>query len=148
MDAYIDAQCQEYKKEAEKEHERKRSMVSSHTKAHVKIAQIELKDSAHTLRKELDRITEKRLKPYIIFQGEHIKDQEDLDFIQTDFNQTIEDILAADISHLDMKELTLTTYKAKQYISALQDMYARTVDNAVEKSDDTKMLKELLELMA
>jgi len=96
----------------------------------------------------LKRFDDHRLTPFLLFDKEKTLSQEDFKHIdQTLLDQAKKLLYTAD-QEVDLPTLATMIEKFDVLPGRLQDLFHATVNNAIKRCDDTKVLKELLGVLS
>ena len=95
----------------------------------------------------IERIEKASLEKFYIFTDSTIDSQDQLMQLK-DFTQQLELSIQKKIANQDFEGLNLLFTKLEYWPERLEKFFQNTVQNAIKKSDDTIMLKELLKLVS
>lgn len=147
QDEILEAEKQERKKELEKDLENKIRFCDLQQKIKNKISQSSLSELVSELNIQLNKVLENRLKPYLAFNSSTIESREQLENLYQEFLPQAKELVSLSSAEVDLEKVNKYINKIQDYLERLKIFFSNTVDQAVENSDDTKMLKELLELI-
>ena len=99
------------------------------------------------MRAALNRLLDAKLQPFLVFSPETITDQKQL--------LTIKDMLIPEATKLsfaapetlDIKKIIQANQELKALTPRIRAASIATINNGIQKADDTKLLRELLTLI-
>jgi hypothetical protein len=92
------------------------------------------------------KLSDVRLQPFIVFSVEGIPSQQELTELDTVFLPHVKRICLED-QQVDFAALQQLTYRCERFPEHLQICYEQTIARARVEAHDTKLLKELLEML-
>lgn len=141
-EAILNAEKEEKRLERAAAHNSLLAIGDLHNKIQAKLLKSELLPKVKKLEADSKRLLDDRLKAYIVFGKDTFESQEDLDNFISEFIPEAYTIVNQD--EKDIKKLLELDNQITEYTKTIQEMFVSTVQNAIDKSDDTKLLKDLL----
>lgn len=110
--------------------------------------QVHLKITA--IEAELQRIDDQRLKPFLLFENHTLASQEALDTIVRELIPGAKKIVAdsGDVGREGLHELNSYADRLEGISERVRDFFYASVNNAINHCDDTRLLKEFLNLIS
>lgn len=143
-EAIITAELEECKaarqKECEKERKKQEELIALQRAGLMKL----LKVYFDQLESIIKRFADPRLKPYLVFNGATLNQEQYQELINTLMPQIAKIIEGAE--QLSIPDLSTLIAKVETYPERIEQLYWATVKNAQEQSNDTRLLKDLLSL--
>lgn len=96
----------------------------------------------------LKRFDHHRLTPFLSFDKEKTLSQEDFEHIDQALLDQAKKLLYTADQEIDLPTLATMIEKFDMLPTRLQDLFHATVNNAIKRCDDTKVLKELLGVLS
>ncbi len=146
-EALLNAEKEESKWKRRKDQEERLARYETRYKGQVKIAQADLKKVIDQLKVELSRLSDERLKPYMIFSLETIASPEQLTTVQKKLIPEAEKWAQSAPVITDIKKVQDIRAELNQILPRVKDTFIATVNNGITQADDTKLLKEFLALL-
>lgn len=147
LDSLLQAESKERKKEYEYDHNIKVSLADTYCKARTKIAQQGLKKQLSDIEHDLKKVQENRLKHYWVFNQDTFSSKDEYLELINDIIPEAQDFCEAPLSEINQQKLNNYYDKVLFYKPRVKAFLAATLNNVVENSDDTKMLKEILDFI-
>jgi len=134
---------QERKKEAERrdyeQHEKFNTLLALNRKLlHGKMQQVQ---------EGLKRIEAHQLQPFLLFSEQTYPSQEVFNKINQELLPQVQALLDADPYDHELSEFEALLAQLDDVPDKLQELFYETANNAIKRCDNTKMLKELIELV-
>jgi hypothetical protein len=100
------------------------------------------------IERELARVQNPRLEPYYVFDASAFETKDVFLQLSSDLLTQAKELLAKSPEELSEAELLTISAQLEPQPMRLRDFYRVSVKHAINTCDDTKMLKEFLELLA
>ena len=139
-------QKQAWQKEYDQQMQMRRSKIDFALKAKMQVTEKLLIVLTEQIEQLFDQIANPALEKFFVFTDATIVSQDQLAQLQA-FVEHVEKTIQQKIEQGDIENLNLLYTKLEQWPSRLEKFFQDTVHNAIKKSDDTVMLKELLKLV-
>ncbi len=141
--ALLEAENEESKRARKNHQETEIRRYETSYKGHLKVAQNGLKKVVSQLEHELGRLSDDRLKQFFIFSPTTLASEEQIGSLKDKIAHAKK--LCTDSSEAtNLKKIQEIRAELAPYIARVRDMFIETVNNGINKADDTKLLKELL----
>lgn len=146
-EALATAQKEEHKKERQKHQEERIKSYETQYKGRVKIAQADLKQAISSLENELSSLADERIKPFMLYTSDTLNSPDHITSIK---EKTLPE--AVKLVHIspdasDIKKINDLAAEVRTLIPRVRETFIAAVNNGINKADDTKLLKELLNLL-
>ena len=106
------------------------------------ILQRTLKDLLYEVKQQLAKVSDYRLRNYLIFSADTVQSLDELDRLHNQIIPEADDVLSNQESLLSSLQSMIT--KLEQYPDRLSLLFHQSVEQACAHSDDTRLLKDLL----
>jgi len=146
-DELEEALKQELLQEQTRQENSRRSRIQFAEAMHVEITAKLLNKLQVQTMQFLDRVSNPALEKFLVFSTTTIDSYDQLMQLRL-FMSQLESSIAKKISMHDSEGLNLLYNKLELWPMRLEKFFQDTVQNAIKKSDDTMMLKELLKLVS
>lgn len=146
-DALLSAEKEESKKIRKKAQEERIHLYETQYKGHVKLAQSELKEAITTLQAELAHALDERLTPYLLYTSNTVHSAEQLKNIKEKVIPDSKKLVESAPETTDLKKIKETLAQVHSLTPLVHETFIIAVNNAINKADDTKLLKELLTIV-
>lgn len=143
----LDAQKEENRKERKKLQEDRIRVYESQYKARVKIEQADLKQAVGGLEHELQKLADERIKPFMVYSYDTISSADQVMAIREKLLGEAKKLVEGGAEGIDIKKITDMTTQIKALIPKAREVFIASVNNGINKADDTKLLKELLNML-
>jgi hypothetical protein len=148
-EALLNAEKEERRQERRLAHEARVKFYDTHYKVRVKLIKTELRPQIQILESELKRLSDERLKPYRVFvQSFLVGSYEELLTFGRELVDHVTTMLNQPDDITDIKKLQDIARDTTRVIQQMHDTFFATVNNGIDKGDDTRLLKELLMLVS
>ena len=141
------AEKEESKQLRRKNQDDRIKLYETQYKGKVKVAQNELKQALIDVDQELQRVHDKRITAFLIFSPTTIASAEQLSTIKDKTVPEAKKLSEGQPEALDIKKVQEMAVHLKELTPRLRETFITAVNNGINKADDTKLLKELLELL-
>ncbi|MBA2307150.1 hypothetical protein H0W26_03400 [Candidatus Dependentiae bacterium] len=141
------AEKEERKKKRQLQQEERFKFHETRYKGAIKINQKDLAVILSELEVELNRLLDERLKPFLIFPSALLSSEKELLELRDSHLPRAKQLQDVNWNVLDITTLNATLISMKKMIPTIKEAFLETVNNAIEKADDTRLLKELLTLI-
>ncbi|MBA3751914.1 hypothetical protein H0X06_03930 [Candidatus Dependentiae bacterium] len=144
-DQILHAEKEESKKKRQRKQVERLKLHETKYRGSVKISQKDLDETLTELEIELNRLMDDRLKAFMLYSPSTTLSSEEelLAFKEADLPEA-KKWCEKSPENIDITQLQSILATMKNAIVTIREMYVATVNNAIEKADDTKLLKELL----
>ncbi len=143
-DQILHAEKEESKKNRQRKQEERLKLHETKYRGSVKISQKDLDETLNELEIELNRLMDERLKSFMLFSPHTVSSEEELLSLKESDLPEAKKMCEKTPDNVDITKLQSILATMKNAIVTIREMYVATVNNAIEKADDTKLLKELL----
>ena len=141
------AEKEERKKKRQHKQEERLKLHEARYRGTVKINQKELAGVLSELDTELNRLLDVRLKPFLVFPTQSLSSEHELLELKEEHVPKAKAMQKLTYDLLDIASLNMTLASMQKAVAATKETFIETVNNALEKADDTRLLKELLTLI-
>ncbi len=141
------AEKEERKKKRQRQQEERLKLHEARYRGSVKISQKDLALVLLELDTELNRLMDERLKPFLVFPAPALASEKELMELKEEHLPKAKALQNHSSDLLDITLLTTTLTSMKKAVTAVKETFIETVSNALEKADDTRLLKDLLTLL-
>lgn len=141
----LQAELQERRKERALQESRRRSQEEFAIKVQYQASKKLVRLLVPEVEAALKKLTDIRLEPYIHYTSHSFGSRADLDQVKADIAHAYDLLDQETVELADLQELYHTL---ELYPNRLQILYQDSVQNAIKKCDDTRLLKDLLELVS
>ncbi len=145
--ALLNAQKEENRKLRKKTQEERLKVYETQYKGRVKVAQTDLKEALGMLEEEIKRLADERLKPFMLYKSDTLESADYLVSIKEKLVPEARTYLQTNPEKIDLKKIHDTEQEIQNLLPRIRETFVTAVNNAIEKADDTKLLKELLTLL-
>ncbi|KKP35397.1 MAG: hypothetical protein UR26_C0005G0011 [candidate division TM6 bacterium GW2011_GWF2_32_72] len=146
-DSILQAEMEENRKKRKKEHEEQEKELALKwdlkTMGGKKLLELSLKD----VEVELKKIDDNKLNNFLVFGANSLASYEELMDLKNKIIPDTNNMLNLSSDKINLQDLNKQIALLEPYKDLLKNTFAATVKNAIGRCDDTKMLKELLELI-
>jgi len=147
-EAILDAEKEIRRRERKERDERRRAMqyrrLLAVVELHKKLLRLLIEEVEIAVRKFDDH----RLTPFLVFDKNSAFSQKEFEAIESELLEDAKKVLYQEVQDGDKAELAAAIQKLDGLPERLQELFQKTVDNAIKTCDDTKMLKELLGVLS
>lgn len=143
LDAQKEELRQEYLKQEETQKKHDEFTMQFQRDSFAKIIEISLSK----INDELARVSDKRLEPFLAFEKNTIASAQELDTLQNSTLVRAHEVLKQKYD-IPLDELRTMMTTLEPFADRIRDFYYATVKNAQDRSDDTKLLKDLLAMIS
>jgi hypothetical protein len=147
-EALLAAETEERRRERAHLQDTRLKTYDLYYKARSKIAKNELKPLVTTIEAETKKLADSRLKPFLIFSPQTIGSPEELQTITSTLIPQAYKLLEEPFEAANYGHFNHIKAEIGRVLPRIQDMCNATLDNAITKGDDTKLLKDILALFA
>ncbi len=136
------ADALERKQERQKQKRMLQSRHSSIDTLQRTILQRTLKDLLYEIKQQLAKVSDYRLRNYLIFSDDTVQSLDELDRLHNQIIPEADDLLRNQDSTLSLLQSMIT--QLENYPERLASLFSQSVEQACAHSDDTRLLKDLL----
>ena len=115
-------------------------------KGQVKQSQLELKKVLGSVTEQLNQIFNERLAPFLLYGRDTLTDEQITALNETLIPQATK-LLENSPETIDIKKIQELKAELSRLLPRLHAFFIASVNNGIDKADDTKLLKELLSLL-
>lgn len=147
-EAILDAEKEIRRRERKERDERRRAMQDRRLLAVVVLHKKLLRLLIDDVQVALARFDDHRLAPFLVFDKNSAFSQKEFEAIESELLEYAKKVLYEEVQDGDKAALADAIQKLDGLPERLQELFQKTVDNAIKTCDDTKMLKELLGVLS
>ena len=144
----LDAEKEIRRRERRARDERRRAAQDSRLQAVVELHKKLLRLLVEDVEAALAKFDDHRLMPFLVFDKDSLLSHKEFETIEGELLQEAKKVLYEEVQDGDKTSLAATIQKLDGLPERLQELFQKTVDNAIKRCDDTKMLKELLGVLS
>ncbi len=146
-ESILNAEKEERRKERQKERDRRILTEQLSTIARVVKTKEDLAVLIHTIEELFYKIADYSLESYLIFDAHATLSLTEFNTLRTEYIAHAKKLLQENNKQSDIKALQEAIEQLKPYSEKLADLFYATVESAITKCNDTKVLKKLLTLI-
>lgn len=147
-EAILEAEKEERRVERQKDDQIRQNFANIYYKTEIKLLQNELNFKLKELQNAFEKLNDKKLEPYLIFSKDGIENKEEFKDISSNFILKVKDFVIKQDKNKDLKKIQEYNNKVIEYTQKINNTFLSTINNAIDRSDDTQLLKELLSLVS
>lgn len=146
-EALLNAAKEDNKKGRKKLQEERIKIYEGKYKGNVKIVQQELKQALATLEAEINKLADERLKNFFVFKPDTLSSLDHMSSIKDKEMAEAQKLAQAVPESSDIKKIQDRLAEIQALIPRVRETFISAVNNGINKANDTKLLKELLDLL-